>query len=466
MDYIKKTTSEIIEKILSKGVRDMPQNPAAQGYDERQIRAFYYIPEEEILKLIEQIENEIIKMFSNLDMSSKNIKKGDGEYSIQQVSNEISWSETNELVKEIENPDDTETEIRWENKAVEKYSVNLGRRNYNEGFGSLTFGNRNVIKNTQKGKSDSSGCCAYNVVFNNNNYLKDVTNSAMFGSNNILIAAYDKTKTYGGWIYGHMCKAENTYLTSLLGAFHKAINAKHCLISGNANTIEGTEEKPIENSLMHGTRLRCTHSNATILGHDNDEKPGTLLEIGNGTPPTNEDGTGGKKSNAFEVYEDGRAKVYGKPREPKDVVRLEDIEVNPTDVATEELKTLKVGETTYSVSGGENKLYLCVISAKRKDTTSDGHEHEYICKIGIYTSKKRTIREWLDYIAMVRDAGIGLGMPANGYVSDQNLTLKTAKHMSVNYLSAGDNYFSANSYSFFINGAFNTTDINIDYFEA
>ena len=45
----KKITDDFIEKILSKGVRDMPTNPAAQGYDERQIRAFYYLPEKQIL---------------------------------------------------------------------------------------------------------------------------------------------------------------------------------------------------------------------------------------------------------------------------------------------------------------------------------------------------------------------------------------------------------------------------------
>lgn len=64
MDYVKKITTDRIEKILSKGVRDMPQNPAAQGYNERQIRAFYYIPEKEILELLSGFEDDFSEMLS------------------------------------------------------------------------------------------------------------------------------------------------------------------------------------------------------------------------------------------------------------------------------------------------------------------------------------------------------------------------------------------------------------------
>ena len=66
MDYKKIITTALIEKILSKGVRDMPQNPAAQGYDERQIRGFYYIPEREILNTIKDIETSLEQLFEDI----------------------------------------------------------------------------------------------------------------------------------------------------------------------------------------------------------------------------------------------------------------------------------------------------------------------------------------------------------------------------------------------------------------
>lgn len=73
MDYIKKLTAELVEKILAKGVRDMPQNPAAQGYDERQIRGFYYIPEKEILGVIMEIEATLSQVFTDIKNNKVNV---------------------------------------------------------------------------------------------------------------------------------------------------------------------------------------------------------------------------------------------------------------------------------------------------------------------------------------------------------------------------------------------------------
>ena len=73
MDYIKKLTAVLVEKILSKGVRDMPQNPASQGYDERQIRGFYYIPEKEILNVIMEIEDDVKKVLDDINKNKVSI---------------------------------------------------------------------------------------------------------------------------------------------------------------------------------------------------------------------------------------------------------------------------------------------------------------------------------------------------------------------------------------------------------
>ncbi len=73
MDYKKKVTTDFIENTLKKGVRDMPQNPGAQGYTARQIRGFYYIPEREILIAISNIEDDFIKLLEELKKNT-----GDG----------------------------------------------------------------------------------------------------------------------------------------------------------------------------------------------------------------------------------------------------------------------------------------------------------------------------------------------------------------------------------------------------
>lgn len=53
-------TEERIQQILSRGVKDMPQNPASQGYTKDQIREFYYKPEELILEAMSLIEDIIV----------------------------------------------------------------------------------------------------------------------------------------------------------------------------------------------------------------------------------------------------------------------------------------------------------------------------------------------------------------------------------------------------------------------
>ena len=54
------------------------------------------------------------------------------------------------------------------------------------------------------------------------------------------------------------------------------------------------------------------------MGHHNINLSSTLLELGNGNTSAN--------SNAFEVYQDGRAKVYGAPSESNDVVRKKELD--------------------------------------------------------------------------------------------------------------------------------------------
>ncbi len=77
MGYVKKLTGELKEKIMSLGVRDMPQNPASQGYDTQQIREFYYLPENAILDVLIQIEDEIERVLKYSDVDDLNALVGD-----------------------------------------------------------------------------------------------------------------------------------------------------------------------------------------------------------------------------------------------------------------------------------------------------------------------------------------------------------------------------------------------------
>jgi hypothetical protein len=69
MEYVKKLTEKVVQEILSQAVRDMPQNPGAQGYTERQIRQYFYVPEEKILRLIQEVETAIAQAVEDLEGS-------------------------------------------------------------------------------------------------------------------------------------------------------------------------------------------------------------------------------------------------------------------------------------------------------------------------------------------------------------------------------------------------------------
>ena len=79
MEYIKKFTEEFIEDVLSQGVRDMPQNPASQGYDKEQIKEFFYMPEQLILQTLKAFEDEMLKIFV-FDGKGNGFLSNDGTY--------------------------------------------------------------------------------------------------------------------------------------------------------------------------------------------------------------------------------------------------------------------------------------------------------------------------------------------------------------------------------------------------
>lgn len=72
-----------------------------------------------------------------------------------------------------------------------------------------------------------------------------------------------------------------------------------------------------------GTDLIAGQVYQAVFGCANKDEQDTIFIVGNGTPAINEaDPT---RSNAFEIYKDGRAKVYGTPKDSTDVLRKIDL---------------------------------------------------------------------------------------------------------------------------------------------
>lgn len=127
MSYTKKLSDGLIDKILAKGVRDMPQNPAAQGYSERQIRGFYYLTEEAILELINIIEDEIIIALKEKANSSEVIENSDiiDNLSCEEEGKALSARQGKVLNEEIKT---------IHNKIIDSFEIESNENNYTYKF--------------------------------------------------------------------------------------------------------------------------------------------------------------------------------------------------------------------------------------------------------------------------------------------------------------------------------------------
>lgn len=126
--------------------------------------------------------------------------------------------------------------------------------------------------------------------------------SVAFGHGSITLSAYTCA-------IGKGCSAGGDYSiamgvnsnTSNEAAFAAGVNA----YAGGAH------------SRAFGTNVRADYTYQTVIGKYNVNKENTLFEIGGGNGV---EGNEREKWNVFEVYDDGRAKVYGEATEDNDVV--------------------------------------------------------------------------------------------------------------------------------------------------
>jgi hypothetical protein len=99
---------------------------------------------------------------------------------------------------------------------------------------------------------------------------------------------------------------------------------------GSGAHAEGNHTQAIgQCSHTSGNYTIANHIYQTIIGQFNENKTDTLFEVGNGSGEDYKDEQGNilikNRSNAFEVLQDGRVKVYKAPEEAEDVVRKADI---------------------------------------------------------------------------------------------------------------------------------------------
>lgn len=176
-----------------------------------------------------------------------------------------------------------------------------GTGNSDSGKGGFTHGYNNINEGhyTEVGGSGNivEGAGADTIVNGRNNRIIYSNHSAVFGDTNKVDGYYNPN---------------NGANDNIVGGKNNNVGSSGNIVGGESNTANGNN-----NSLIIGSHnnINTNFSGDRIVGgHYNKSVANALMEIGNGTSPDD-------RKNAFEVLQDGRAKVQSGPVEGDDVVR-------------------------------------------------------------------------------------------------------------------------------------------------
>lgn len=192
-----------------------------------------------------------------------------------------------------------------ENKAEGKGAVTFGFGNVNNGQNVILFGQsceatenaKSALCGGKESKVNHSYAVSLGRSCEANGYYSFAGNHANIVNGQAAVAFCDSNTVDGDY-------------ACAFNARNKAIG-KGSAVFGAWNVVRGEYAAAIGNNLL------VQYLNQFACGYYNKNRANTIFEIGNGLSDTS-------RSNAVEVYQDGRVKVYGDPVEPEDVLRKKD----------------------------------------------------------------------------------------------------------------------------------------------
>lgn len=234
----------------------------------------------------------------------------------------------------------------------------FGEVNINRGRDSIVGGIGNKVDALQSvvaGDRNVSITGAKHIVAGFNNNVTDVNNTVNGDSNTVagpdnIVGGYkNNVNGLANTINGANNTAEGDY--NLIEGQANITASRSSTIVGYANAIGYTRDDNLSNAqktalevsdeFVAGAGNTASHGNGGLIGLGlktgrneqvavgvaNEGKSDTLFEVGNGS--YTQDASGAihitNRKNAFEVLEDGRAKVQTAPKDNDDVVRLEEV---------------------------------------------------------------------------------------------------------------------------------------------
>lgn len=182
------------------------------------------------------------------------------------------------------------------------------------------------------------------VTGQKNEAIADTSASFTSGYLNINRGSYNIT--------GGENNANNNSWNLVIGKNNAVSGGRFGIVSGLDNVYTGPSDYYNTAISILGKYLYAqayqTSDGALLIGQYNrvQNNQGRLFIVGNGTSPDD-------RKNAFEVLQDGRAKVYGEPVNDEDVVRLKDLKGN-VGLYMHNIK-LKKGIETYAIQYPSSK---------------------------------------------------------------------------------------------------------------
>lgn len=251
-----------------------------------------------------------------------------------------------------------------------KSGINHGSRSAVFGSGS-NFSNHSLVKGENSFVVDGTN----NAQFGGQSFMLNTNNSIMSGLGNfaercsaVNVSGQQNTlkNVLSSIVSGDSHKIKDSQYLAVSGATHTITGVRDGVVSGRENNVDGskTQQGYINCVQVNGYKNTVTADRAVVNGYSNEvgATSGVVFGERNKLPNGNQafsmlsgeglvrsaDIRGGAtfgrynvnvpaqfvvgigtsdtdRKNAFEVYKDGRAKVYSAPKDPEDVVRLADL---------------------------------------------------------------------------------------------------------------------------------------------
>ena len=125
------------------------------------------------------------------------------------------------------------------------------------------------------------------------------------------------TNLHGCFVYAYESDIWGDYCF-VFGTRHYNRGSHNILIGGGCNDNGHSSVRLIGEGLQGG------RNNQVVVGHYNDPKSNTVFEVGIGGKAAPDGEV--ERHNGFEITDDGRARVYGAPQNPEDVVRKKELD--------------------------------------------------------------------------------------------------------------------------------------------